>query len=115
MEEYPLDESSRTAHSKTLALGLALMGAALLAMLVAFLSTIGFDDEINPFIGIAVLLVVVTFLVWRFDALWSRVLGLVAAVGLFAMIWFFAFGIFQIFSRWSSSPAWHSWLGSSSL
>ena len=39
-----------------------------------------------------------TFLVWRFDKVWSTVLGLVITVAIFLLSYFTVFGIFQIFS-----------------
>lgn len=77
---------------------MVLMGVGLVINLVVFLASVGFDDEVTPFIGVAVVFFAITFLVWRFDAIWSRILGLVAALGLFAMTFFFAFGVLQFFS-----------------
>lgn len=89
--------TERTAHSTTQVFGLALISIALVTL--AVLDIVLFGGEDVAFFGsVAALLVVVTFVVYRFDKTWARVLGLaftlLAAVGLF----FLAFGIFQVFS-----------------
>lgn len=39
-----------------------------------------------------------TFVVWRFDALWTIALGLLVSIGATLTVFYLAFGIFQVFS-----------------
>ena len=90
-------DTDRTAHSTTQSLGLGLITAALLTVVV--LTLILFDGEDVAFFAVpATVGVVVTFLVWRFDKLWARILGIVATVVLALAAFFLAFGLFQPFS-----------------
>ena len=90
-------DTERTAHSTTQVLGLGLITAALLAVVV--LTLILFDgDDVPIFAVLATVGAVVTFLVWRFDKLWARILGMVATVVLGLGAFFLAFGLFQPFS-----------------
>lgn len=87
----------RTAHSTTQVLGLGLITAALLAVVVLALILLG-GEEVAFFAVLGTVGLVVTFLVWRFDKLWARILGLVATVALTLGAFFLAFGVFQPFS-----------------
>lgn len=91
-------EEARTPHLSTLVLGLGLISTALVLLLGSIAVSAGLNEETMPFVVIAAALVLITVLVWRFDALWSRILGLIAGVAVFAMIWFLIFGLFVIFS-----------------
>lgn len=87
----------RTAHSLTQVFGLALMSVALLA--VVTLTLVLFDGEDAGFFGtVALVAVIVTFLVWRFDSTWARVLGILGTLAVFAAVFFLAFGLLQVFS-----------------
>lgn len=87
----------RTAHSTTQILGLGLITAALLAVVI--LSAVLFGAEDAAFFGVlAAIGAGATFLVWRFDTVWARIVGLVATVALVLGGFFFAFGVFQPFS-----------------
>jgi hypothetical protein len=102
--EDPSD-TERTAHSTTQVLGLGLITAALLAVVV--LTLILFDgDDVAIFAVLATVGAVVTFLVWRFDKLWARILGMVATVVLGLGAFFLAFGLFQPFSPIEWLPTW---------
>ena len=91
-------EESRTPHLSTFVLGLGLMSTALVLAVGSFALAVGLDDEVTPFIAIAAALVLITILAWRFDALWSKILGLVAGLAVFGLLWFLVFGLFFIFS-----------------
>lgn len=87
----------RTAHSSTQVFGLALMSIALLSLVT--LTFVLFDGEDVGFFGVVALVaVIVTFLVWRFDSTWARALGIVATLAVFASVFFLAFGVLQVFS-----------------
>jgi len=90
-------DGKRTAHSTTQIFGLTLISAALLVLTV--LSLVLFDGEGAGFFGVVTaVVIVVTYLVWRFDAVWARVLGIVATLGAAVTAFFLAFGLFQVFS-----------------
>lgn len=74
------------------------MSTAMVLLLGSIAVTVGLDDETMPFVVIAAALVLVTVLVWRFDALWSRAVGLIAGLAVFYLIWFLIFGVFAVFS-----------------
>ena len=93
-----MDEKPRTAHSSTQTFGLALMSAAVVTLVVVSLILFGADEEIGFFVGVAAALVVVTILVWRFDATWSRILGLVLTLASGLFLFWLAFGVFTPFS-----------------
>ena len=87
----------RTAHSTTQVFGLALISLALVTL--ALVDTVLLDGEDVAFFGlVAALLVVVTLIVWRFDKTWARVFGLVFTLLAAGLLFFLAFGIFQVFS-----------------
>ncbi len=89
--------SERTAHSTTQAFGLGLITTALL--IVTVLSVILFGAEDIAFGAVpAAVAAVATFVVWRFDQLWARIVGLVATLAIGLLAWFFVFGVFAVFS-----------------
>jgi plastocyanin len=85
--------NGRTKHSATQAFGLTLIAASLVS--VAILSVVALDsDSLAMLAAFAVVSVVAAIVVWRFDRLWARVVGVIGTVislGLF----FMAFGIGQ--------------------
>lgn len=90
-------DGDRTAYSTTQVLGLGLITASLLVVVVVAL--ILFDGEDVAFFAIvAAVGIVTTFLVWRFDRLWARILGVIATIALVLGGFFLAFGVFQPFS-----------------
>ncbi len=89
--------TERTAHSTTQVLGLGLISAALLVVVAVILIMLGGED-IALFAVLAAVGVVVTLVVWRYDRLWARIVGLVATVVLALGAFFLAFGLFQPFS-----------------
>lgn len=87
----------RTAHSTTQAFGLGLIAAAM--VVVSVLTLVMFDgDDIGLFGLIAVVSVALTWVVWRFDRLWARILGIVGSLFAGLSAFFLAFGVFQPFS-----------------
>ncbi len=92
-----MPDRERTAHSTTQALGLGMMTAALLIVVVVSLIVLGGEDI--AFVAVpAAIAVVATFLVWRFDQLWARIVGVVATLLIGFLTWFFAFGVLAVFS-----------------
>jgi plastocyanin len=78
--------------------GLALMSAAFLTVLLVSLALLDGGDFLGFTIGVTFVSVFVTFLVWRFDALWSRIVGIVASVLMALSSFWLAFGVFTPFS-----------------
>lgn len=96
MEEMLVDEKP-AAHWTTQAFGLALISAALLILTIVGLILFGAEDA--AFIGLpAVVAVVVTVVVWRFDNAWALSLGVLATLGAMVTMFWLAFGLFQVFS-----------------
>jgi len=90
-------KKERTAHSSTQVFGLALISAAILTVMVVIVTV--FDGEDAGFFAvIAAVVLATTFVVWRFDTQWARVLGLVLTIASVLMMFWLAFGLFQIFS-----------------
>lgn len=85
----------RPAYATTQAFGLALMATAM--VVVTILTMVLFDSEGSywPLAGIAA---AVTFVVWRFDRMWAKILGLLGTLAIGATTFYFAFGLFQPFS-----------------
>ncbi len=80
------------AHTRTLVLGLSLISGSLLFTMIAGLATgVPFSDAafLVPFVVLPALAAV---LAWRFGT-WARALGIVIALGVAAMTFFFAFGL----------------------
>ncbi|MEA1903646.1 MAG: cupredoxin domain-containing protein [Actinomycetota bacterium] len=90
-------ERERTAHSTTQVFGLALITAALLVVVILTLILFGTED-VAMFEVITVVALAVTFVVWRYDKTWARILGIVATFGAGMSAFFLAFGVFQPFS-----------------
>jgi plastocyanin len=87
----------RTTHATTQILGLGLITLALLIFVVVIL-ILG-EAEALAFIGpLAVTAAIATFLLWRYDRLWARIVGLVATIGIVLFAFWLAFGVFQPFS-----------------
>jgi len=88
--------NERTAHATTQTFGLALISSAAIAAIFMILGL--FDGEdIGIFLVIGGVAMAATFITWRFDRQWARALGLVGTVFSLGMF-FFAFGLFHIFS-----------------
>lgn len=87
----------RTAHSTTQAFGLGLIAAAM--VVVSILTLVTFDGEdIGPFALVALVSAALTWIVWRFDKLWARILGIIGSLLAGLFVFFLAFGVFQPFS-----------------
>jgi plastocyanin len=87
----------RTTHATTQILGLGLITVALLIFVVVIL-ILG-DADALAFIGpLATVAALGTFVVWRYDRLWARIVGLVATLGVTLLAFWLAFGVFQPFS-----------------
>ncbi|MGQ0850111.1 MAG: cupredoxin domain-containing protein [Actinomycetota bacterium] len=88
--------SGRVAHRSTQILGLALMSAVM--VLGAVISLVTGAAEAGAASAAASVLLLVTFLVWRFDRTWARIVGLIFTVIMLATLNFAVFGLFQPFS-----------------
>jgi plastocyanin len=90
-------DRERVRYGSLQVLGLTLLSGALLAVMILLL-VLGSTEDLSFFGVIAAVSVAVTFIAWRVDSTWARVLGLVGAVAVFGSVFFLGFGIFQIFS-----------------
>lgn len=79
------------------AFGLTLM-AAVTAIVVLVSYVVYGGEEVGLFLVATLLAGAAAFVVWKFNALWARILGLVATIGVGFLTVFFAFGILQVFS-----------------
>jgi plastocyanin len=93
-----MSDSQRTTHSTTQVFGLALIAGVLAIILAVNVLLLGGGDFLGFLIGITLFAVVVTFVAWRFDTLWSRIVGLVGTVVILMTSFWLAFGVFQPFS-----------------
>ncbi len=90
-------DGERATHSSVQTLGLMMVAGGLL-FVVAFLLVRG-DTEDVAFLGIiAGVALVAALVVWRWDATWARVVGLLGTLFVGASAFWFAFGVFQPFS-----------------
>lgn len=85
----------RPAYSTTQLFGLSLMATAMIV--VTILTPILTDSE-DSFWPIAAVATAAALIVWRFHGIWAQVLGLLGTLAVGAGAFFFAFGIFQLFS-----------------
>lgn len=93
-----VSDSQRTSHSTTQVFGLALIATVLLIVLVVNVLLLGGGEFVGFLIGITLLAMIVTFVVWRFDTLWSRIVGIVGTVVILLTSFWLAFGVFHPFS-----------------
>jgi plastocyanin len=87
-----MGSSERTAYASVQLLGLSLM-----SVLVSWL-VLGDTEDLVFLSIVAIVSLLATFLVWRFDRTWARIGGLVGALAVAANVWWLAFGVFEIFS-----------------
>lgn len=85
----------RTAHSTTQAFGLALMAGVMIGVTILTPLLLDTDDSFWPVAAIAT---VVTWVVWQFDGVWARILGILGTLAVGFSAFFLAFGVFQVFS-----------------
>ena len=85
----------RPAYSTTQFFGLALMATAMIVVTIVTFLLIDTDESFWP---VAAAAIAFTFVVWRFDGVWARAVGLLGTLAVGAGAFFFAFGIFQPFS-----------------
>lgn len=85
----------RPAYESSQFFGLALMAAAMVA--VTILEQFLLDAE-ESFWPVALAATLFAFVVWRFDGVWARILGLLGTLAIGGSMFFFAFGVFQPFS-----------------
>lgn len=92
-----MTDRERVRYGSLQVLGLTLLSAALVIVLI-LLVVIGATEDLPMFGVIAAVAFAVTFIAWRMDSTWVRILGLVGALAVFGAAFFLGFGIFQIFS-----------------
>ncbi len=85
----------RPLYATTQLFGLALMATAM--TVVTILTIFVFDTE-DSFWPLAAIAVVVTLVVWRFDGVWAKTLGLLGTLAIGGSAFFFALGLFHPFS-----------------
>jgi len=93
-----MNDRDRTAHSSLQLLGLIMMSVGVWAVILLSVLILGDTEEIGMFVIVGGISVLVTFLVWRFDSTWARVVGVLGTLAIAAATFFLAFGVFQIFS-----------------
>ena len=95
-----MGDGKRAANATTQVFGLILISTALLILtIVSFVLLDSDDSEDAMFFGVVTAVaVVLTFVVWRFDTLWARILGLVTTLAAVVTMFWLAFGLFQVFS-----------------
>jgi plastocyanin len=79
------------------AFGLTLMTLAMAIIVVVSFVVYGGED-VGVILLATLLAAAAAFVLWRFNALWARILGLVATIGVGFVTVFFAFGVGQPFS-----------------
>jgi plastocyanin len=95
--EATLADGKRAADPTTQVFGLALICAVLLIFVI--LGFVLFDGEDTGFfLVVTAVVLAATFVVWRFDKTWARVLGLVVTLGIGLLMWWMVFGLLQVFS-----------------
>ena len=85
----------RPAYATTQLFGLILIAAAMVSVIIVELLFLDAEESFWP---VAVASVLFAAVVWRFDALWARIVGLIGTLAVGGAMFFFAFGIFQPFS-----------------
>ncbi|MGB7858909.1 MAG: cupredoxin domain-containing protein [Acidimicrobiia bacterium] len=93
-----MSDRERTTHGSLQLLGLTMMSLAIVTLIAVSLLILGDTEEIGLFVLVGVVSIAVTFVVWRFDTTWARIVGLIGALAVGAIVWWLAFGVFQIFS-----------------
>ena len=88
----------RTTHATTQLVGLGLLAVSLLFVVVVSAVVIDLSEELPFLIAVVAIAVVGTVVVWRFDALWARIVGIVATVLVVMTTFWLGFGVFTPFS-----------------
>ena len=93
-----MSDGERTTHASLQILGLTMMSLAVVTLIVVSWLILGDTEDIGFFVIVGVVSIVVTFVVWRFDTTWARIVGLIGTLAVGFTVWWMAFGVFQIFS-----------------
>lgn len=96
-------ERTRPRHARTGLLGLGLVTTALLVFTA--LALIVFPEEVGFILPMLAGALVGTGVVWRSDALWARIVGVVITLALALMMFWVAFGLLQPASFFDFVPA----------
>jgi plastocyanin len=75
-----------------------MISVAIVAVIVVSLVILGESEDIGFFFIVAGVSILATFLVWRFDRTWARIVGLIATLAVAATVFWLAFGVFEVFS-----------------
>ena len=93
-----MTDRQRTTHGTTQLVGLGLTAAALVFVVVMSAFVLDLTEDLAFLIAVMAVALAGAFVVWRFDALWSRIVGIVVTVAVFMTTFWFVFGIFAPFS-----------------
>lgn len=93
-----MSDRERTTHASLQILGMTMMSLAVWTLIVVSWLILGDTEDLGFFLVLGVVSIVVTFVIWRFDATWARTVGLIGTLAVAATVWWLAFGVFQIFS-----------------
>jgi plastocyanin len=89
-----MSDQGRTTHGTTQLIGLGLLAGALVFVVVMSAFVLDLTEDLVFMITVMAVAVAGALVVWRFDALWSRIVGIVVTLAVFMTTFWFAFGIF---------------------
>ena len=93
-----MSDRERASHASLQILGLTMMSLAVVTLIIVSWLILGDTEDIGFFLIVGVVSIVATFVVWRFDSTWARIVGLIGTLAVGGTVWWLAFGVFQIFS-----------------
>lgn len=93
-----MSDRERATHASLQVLGLTMMSVAIVTVIVVSWLILGDTEDLGFFLIVGGVSVVATFVVWRFDGTWARIVGLIGTLAVTATVFWLAFGVFQIFS-----------------
>ena len=91
-------DHQRTTHGTAQLIGLSLLAGTLVFVVVMSAFVLDLTEDLVFLITVMAVAVIGALVVWRFDALWSRIVGIVVTLAVFMTTFWFAFGIFAPFS-----------------
>ncbi len=89
---------ARTTHGLTQLIGVGLIAAAVTFVIAVSAFVLDLTEDLAFLIVVLVVAVGGALVVWRFDALWARIVGLISTVAVFMTTFWLAFGVFAPFS-----------------
>lgn len=88
----------RTTHGTMQLVGAGLIAAAVTFVIVVSAFVLDLTEDLVFLIVVLAVAIGGAVVVWRFDALWARIVGLVSTVAVFMTTFWLAFGVFAPFS-----------------